>query len=96
MQGTFGHISSKMKSHLNDKKVPKLMLCLMSHILVFVDVHRNSNKLLHPPIPMHFNIKNITIFQPCKGILGLFQTLINNDAHTILQHEQVKIQFKKM
>jgi hypothetical protein len=93
MQGTFGHISSKMKSHLSDKKVLKLMLCLVSHILVFVDVHRNSKKLLHPPIPMGFKIKNITFFEPHKGILGLFQTSINNNVHIVLQHVQVKTQF---
>jgi len=44
MQGTFGHISSEMKSHLSDKRVPKHMLQLVIHFLVFVNVHWNSKK----------------------------------------------------
>ncbi len=95
MQGIFGHISSEMKSHLRDKRVPKHMLWLVSHFLVFENVHWNSKKWLHLPVPMRLSIKNITLLQPCRGILWLFQTSISNNAHTVLQPVQVKTQFKK-
>jgi hypothetical protein len=95
MQGIFGHISSEMKSHLSDKRVPKHMLWLESHFLVFVTVYWNSKKWLHLPVPMCLSIKNITLLQPRRGILWLFQTSISNNAHTVLQPVQVKTQFKK-
>jgi hypothetical protein len=74
MQGTFGHISSKMKSHLSDKRIYKFMLHLVNHFLVFVDVQLMEFKeMTTPTSPYAFEHKKITFFSRTKVYWDFFK-----------------------